>query len=216
MPKVVDVDERREALTGAAARVIARSGIDAATLRDVAAEAGLTTGALTHYFADKRELMLCTFLASLAGRRAQRATREPHDPYQALVATLEGALPVDDDRRRHWMVTIAFCSQAAGDVELAAAQRDAYREFRGNVASLVRRSGLASGVAAARTAEHLIAVADGIAVQALFDPETWSPPRQRAALHAALTVLASPAHRLRPPDTLVDRDICRIPPHGTL
>ena len=192
MPKVVDVDERRGALTDAAARVIARSGIEAATLRDVAAEAGLTTGALTHYFADKRELMLFTFLASLAGRRAHRATRQPHDPYQALVATLEGALPVDDDRRRHWMVTIAFCSQAAGDAELAAAQRDAYREFRRNVADLVRRCGLASGPAATRTAEHLIAVADGLAVQALFDPQTWSAARQRSALHAALAQAACP------------------------
>jgi AcrR family transcriptional regulator len=189
MPKVVDVDERRNELTDAAARVIARSGIEAATLRDVAAEAGLTTGALTHYFADKRELMLCTFQASLERRRSQRPTPvpAPDDARLALVASLEGALPLDDDRRRHWMVTIAFCSQAAGDDELAAAQRDAYREFRNHVTALVRRCGLASGRSAQQTAEHLIAVADGVAVQALFDPQSWSAARQRQALHAALT-----------------------------
>ncbi len=45
MPKIIDIDERRQELTDAAARLIARAGLGAATMRDVAAEAGLTTGA---------------------------------------------------------------------------------------------------------------------------------------------------------------------------
>ena len=182
MPKTVDINERRAVLTEAASRLIARSGIEAATMRDVAAEAGLTTGALTHYFADKRDLLLHTFEASLERRRALRATRESSDPRGALRATLEGALPLDDDRRRHWMVTVAFCAHATGDDELAVAQRDAYREFRDHVADLVR---LAHGVgrpANGRVAEQLIAAADGIAVQALFDPERWTSMRQRRTL----------------------------------
>ena len=182
MPKTVDINERRAALTEAASRLIARSGIEAATMRDVAAEAGLTTGALTHYFADKRDLLLHTFTASLERRRALRVTRHPTDPRGALRATLEGALPLDEDRRRHWMVTVAFCAHATGDDELAAAQRDAYREFRHHVADLVS---LAHGIGRPsnqRVAERLIAAADGIAVQALFDPERWTPMRQRRML----------------------------------
>jgi AcrR family transcriptional regulator len=181
MPKTVDINERRAVLTEAASRLIARSGIEAATMRDVAAEAGLTTGALTHYFADKRDLLLHTFEASLERRRALRVTRES-DPRDALRAALEGALPLDDDRRRHWMVTVAFCAHATGDDELATAQRDAYREFRQHVAHLVW---LAHGVGRpsnGRVAERLIAAADGIAVQALFDPERWTPTRQRRTL----------------------------------
>ena len=64
MPRVVDVEQRRAELTDATARLIAKSGIGAATMRDVAAEAGWTTGALTHYFTDKRDLLLHTFRAS--------------------------------------------------------------------------------------------------------------------------------------------------------
>ncbi len=106
MPRFVDVEERREELTDAAARLIARAGIGAATMRDVAAEAGLSTGSLTHYFADKRELLLCTFQASLSRRRTVGGSR-PTEPSRALRASLEGALPLDDDRRRHRMVTVA-------------------------------------------------------------------------------------------------------------
>ncbi len=192
MPRVVDIEQRRAELTDATARLIAKSGIGAATMRDVAAEAGWTTGALTHYFADKRELLLHTFRASLEYRRARRSTFAD-DPHAALRDSLEGALPLDEDRRRHWMVTIAFCAQAAGDPSLATAQRDAYREFRARVASLVIACGLATPYAdadadadAMSIAERMITAADGIAIQALFDPETWPADRQLVALHATL------------------------------
>lgn len=191
MPKIVDVDERRNELTEAAARLIARAGIEAATLRDVAAEAGMTTGALTHYFADKRELLMHTFHTSLSRRRSSRPDREPLDPMDALIASLESALPLDDDRKRHWMVTVAFCSQAAGDAEMAKSQRDAYREFRSHIAERARRAGLVAGRSATRTAEHLIAVVDGVAVQALFDPESWPPERQLDALHDGFDAMVS-------------------------
>lgn len=187
MPKVVDAEERRLELTDAAARLIARAGIGAATMREVAAEAGLTTGALTHYFADKRELLLHTFQASLDGRRSQRPSGEPVDARTALRASLEGALPIDEGRRRHWMVTVAFCAQAAGDDELAAAQRDAYREFRRHVETLVVEIGIADAEHAGLAAEQLIAQADGIAMQALFDPDSWPGERQLAMLHAMLS-----------------------------
>lgn len=189
MPKVVDIEQRRAELTAATARLIARSGIESATMREVAAEAGWTTGALTHYFADKRELLLKTFQTSLANRRSQRPSDADTDPSVQLRTSLEGALPLDESRRRHWMVTIAFCSQAAGDPELAAAQRAAYREFRDHVAALVRRCFLADGRGAQAYAERLIAAADGIAVQALFDAESWPAARQLARLDELLQTL---------------------------
>jgi AcrR family transcriptional regulator len=189
MPKIVDIAQRRAELTEATARLIARSGIESATMREVAAEAGWTTGALTHYFADKRELLLTTFQTSLANRRAQRPTDTDATPAAQLRASLEGALPLDEARRRHWMVTIAFCSHAAGDAELAAAQRAAYREFRDHVAALVERCGLTDKRRAQAYAERLIAVADGVAVQALFDEHSWPPERQRMRLDELLAPL---------------------------
>ena len=48
--------ERREQLIAAAARVIARSGYDAATVRDVAREAGVSTGVIAYYFEGKDDL----------------------------------------------------------------------------------------------------------------------------------------------------------------
>ena len=98
MPKVVDIEQRRAELAEAASRLIARAGIESATMREVAAEAGWTTGALTHYFSDKRELLLTTFQASLANRRSQRPTDADADPVRQLRASLGSqALPRSAD-----------------------------------------------------------------------------------------------------------------------
>ena len=42
---------------------------------------------------------------------------------------------------------------------------------------------------AVNVAEQLIAVADGIAVQALFDPSSWPADRQVATLHSTIEPL---------------------------
>ena len=69
---------------------------------------------------------------------------------------------------------------------MADAQRDAYREFRDHLICLVEEVGLATGTDARHIAERLIAMADGIAIQAMFDPESWPAERQQGALDAVL------------------------------
>ncbi len=188
---MVDVEQRRLELAAAAAAVIARRGVAGASLRTVAAEAGWTTGTLAHYFTDKRELLAFTLETSLEQRRARRGERQDLIPADAIRASLTNALPLDDDGRLHWTVTVAFASHASAEPELQLVQRDAYREFRSHLVNL-----LTDGAPVPTTlddavveAERLIALVDGIALQALFDPETWPPGRQVEALDAGLGAL---------------------------
>ena len=58
MPRTVDPVERRARVAAAARAVIARDGLDATSVRRVAAEAGSSTTVVTHYFADKQALLL--------------------------------------------------------------------------------------------------------------------------------------------------------------
>ena len=48
MARQADHNERREIFAAAALRVIMRAGVGGLTVREVAKEAGFTTGALTH------------------------------------------------------------------------------------------------------------------------------------------------------------------------
>ena len=191
MPKVVDIDGATTELAAAAAQLIARSGVGAATLREVAAEAGWTTGALTHYFADKRELLLLHLPSSLAERHAAHAASGDRTPPPAADWTRSRA-------RCRWTTTGAATGwspspsaprpSATTSCPRSSATPTAPSEFR--VAHLA--GGLRCGLPpedAEALAERLIAAADGISVQALFDPEGWPPAHQLATLQAATAPL---------------------------
>lgn len=191
MPKLVDADQRRGELADAAARVIAREGIDGASLRGVAAEAGWTTGTLVHYFASKRELLAFTLETSLAQRRTKHGDRTSATADQILRSMLFNALPTTASSRLHWIVTLAFAAQASADPELATIQRDAYLSFRSSVVTLLRdipdiHHHGSDDADLEREAERLIALVDGIALQALFDPILWTNERQVHALEEGI------------------------------
>ena len=54
-------DQRRTALVNAALQVIARDGVSAATVRAIAAEAGVTPGLIRHYFDSKNALIIAAY-----------------------------------------------------------------------------------------------------------------------------------------------------------
>ena len=88
------------------------------------------------------------------------------------------------------MVTIAFCAQAAGDEELSARPARRLPRVQGGVSPSWPSSAAWPPTRQALTvAEQLIAVANGIAVQALFDPSSWPADRQLATLHSTIEPL---------------------------
>jgi AcrR family transcriptional regulator len=76
---------RRAALLDAATVIFARDGYSSASMRDVAALAGITTVGLLHHFPNKEAL-----LAALLERRDQRVTSRFHELTTEL--TVEGFL----------------------------------------------------------------------------------------------------------------------------
>jgi len=57
MPRIVDHEERRAEVAAAVWRIVSRDGLEAATVRRVAAETGMSTSVVSHYFAGKDELV---------------------------------------------------------------------------------------------------------------------------------------------------------------
>ena len=88
MPKTVDPAQKRAELVDASWDVIAAEGLKGATLRRVAAEAGCTTGALTHYFPDRRSLLVAALRSAhfQAAARMLEATRRASSDVDRLKA----------------------------------------------------------------------------------------------------------------------------------
>lgn len=176
MPKVVDHEQRREELAAAVWRLASRDGLDAVTIRGVSAEAGWSTGALHHYFSDKEELLLFAFqtVADRVGGRVATAREEAGEPLELARALLAIGLPLDDERRDETRVWFAFLGLALTRPPLARAQRLAYDAWRRLVADALRdareQGDIEEGVDVEREAAALVALVDGLAVQASFDP----------------------------------------------
>jgi TetR/AcrR family transcriptional repressor of bet genes len=177
VPKIVDHEQRREELAAAVWRLASRDGLDAVTIRSVAAEAGWSTGALHHYFSDKEQLLLFAFktVADRVGRRVAAARAESGEPLELARALLAIGLPLDEERRDETRVWFAFLGLALTRPPLARAQRLAYDAWRRIVADALRdakeRGEIDGGVDVEREAAALVALVDGLAVQASFDPD---------------------------------------------
>jgi AcrR family transcriptional regulator len=176
VPKIVDHEQRREELAAAVWRLASRDGLDAATIRSVAAEAGWSTGALHHYFSDKEELLLFAFqtVAGRIGRRVEAARETAGEPLELARELLAIGLPLDAERRDETRVWFAFLGLALTRPPLARAQRLAYRAWRRLVADALRdaqeQGDVDEAVDVEREAAGLVALVDGLAVQASFDP----------------------------------------------
>jgi TetR/AcrR family transcriptional regulator, transcriptional repressor of bet genes len=184
MPKIVDHEERRNELASAVWRVASREGLEAITVRRVAEEAGWSTGALVHYFSDKEELIRFAFelTADRVARRIETAAVALTDPFEVARTMLVEGLPLDGERRTEVRLWFAFLGLALTRPALARAQRDAYRAWRRMLAGALRqaqkRGGLAPELDCEDEAAALIALVDGLAVQATFEPRALTPQRQ--------------------------------------
>ncbi|MDT7578857.1 MAG: hypothetical protein QOK35_117, partial [Pseudonocardiales bacterium] len=97
MPRTVDVVERRARVAAAARAVIARDGLDATSVRRVAAEAGSSTTVVTHYFADKQALLVAAVEDAYRAVALRMAAHLDGGPggLATLRAVLLEALPLD-------------------------------------------------------------------------------------------------------------------------
>jgi TetR/AcrR family transcriptional regulator, transcriptional repressor of bet genes len=195
VPKIVDHEQRREELAAAVWRIASREGLDAVTTRGVAAEAGWSTGALHHYFSDKEELLLFAFrtIADRVGRRVQAARASAREPVERLRELLAIGLPLDAERCDETRLWFAFLGLALTRPALARAQGAAYGQWRRLVASALEEAQAAGELDPAvdphREAASLVALVDGLAVQAMFEPSGPSAKRQLELLDARLAAL---------------------------
>ena len=166
MPKAVDREQKRAEFVAASWNVIASEGLRQATLRRVAAEAGCTTGSLTHYFADRRSLLIDSLRAAHfeAGARMSKAADVAPTPLGRLEAVLLEALPLDAARMREWRVWIAFWAESMNDEKLAEENARRYKDWRSLLFDIVSPL-TKDGEAALAEVEHLVALVDGLGLQ---------------------------------------------------
>lgn len=193
MPRKIDVEQRRRDLAEAVWRIIRRDGLDRASVRNIATEAGLAVGSLRHYFATQSELL--AFALGLAIERIEeRLGQVDHSgsPQQVATRLLDELLPLDPDRRAEAEIWLALVSRAPTDSslrELNAMTFDALRRQ----CHLIIDALLPAASPADRSLEaaRLHALLDGLVLHGVIRPEAASPSAISAAMHHHLAALTA-------------------------
>jgi AcrR family transcriptional regulator len=194
MPKLVDPEQRRAELAQAVWTVIRRDGLQRASVRNVAREAGLSMGSLRHYFSTQSEL-LC-FAMELVGDRARtrvRALGPVADPRRAAEQLLHELVPIDDERRAESEVWLAYTDRALVDPAQRAIHQRIHDQLHGACAtaiSMLVDAGLTpEGLDVPLEATRLHALLDGLALHAVMRPEKVPPSRITAVIARHLDTL---------------------------
>ncbi|GAA1264653.1 TetR/AcrR family transcriptional regulator [Kitasatospora nipponensis] len=196
MPKVVDPDARRTAVAQAVWRLIRRRGLEGVSVRTVAAEAGLSAGALRHYFADQAEVLTFAMQLVIDRVRARLEALAPDpDPAVAVRQVVEELLPLDAERLAEAEVWLAFTARAQSEPGLRAVRDLSYellQELCRQLVAALLPAGVADGELAVE-AERLYALVDGLVVHRVIRPDRATPELLRGVVARHLAQLATGA-----------------------
>ncbi|KAF4321240.1 hypothetical protein G195_005618 [Phytophthora kernoviae 00238/432] len=176
MPKIVDHDKQRLLVAEAAWRVIRRDGMEQASVRNIAVEAGISAGSMRHYFSTQSELLL--YAMNLVSERvSNRITQMSFDasPLENMKLLLLELLPNTDEKMAEMEVWYAFTAKSKTEPTLKEHADQVYDELRHAMATVITylmelnlsRTGLDKEL----EIERLYALVDGLGIHAILRPD---------------------------------------------
>ncbi len=146
--------------------VIARDGLDALSVRRVAAEAGVAIGTVQHHYPTRAGLVLAA-LQRTVQRQQIRAMTAPSEStlLETLTVRLALLLPVDEPSRQEAIVWVALAAAAARDPLVGPHQRDVVKRTIKGIRALlnqaIERRELPADTDTTDLAERIHVVVDG-------------------------------------------------------
>jgi TetR/AcrR family transcriptional regulator, transcriptional repressor of bet genes len=171
----VDHEVRRRQIAQVAAEVVAREGVEAATVRHIAAQLGCSTTLITDCFEDKTDLLVSAYRYVSTNTLTQFEQSVGQSPAEILEG-LVSLSAVDENSWCGWRVHVAFWEKAVRDPVLAAEQRACIASSRQSIERAIS-SGYGPGGDISGAAQLVIALIHGISIQVLFENESWSRDR---------------------------------------
>jgi TetR/AcrR family transcriptional repressor of bet genes len=180
MPKQVDHAARRREIAEAVVRLVTAKGVDAASLRTVAAEASVSMGAVQHYFTTKDEMLLFAleYGNGLLAERIQKTIAEGGAPSQreAFRLLCMMLLPLDSDGRAGARLWAAMIARGCVDEPTRRLATEAYANLTAFVTRCLTDLGIgrepAEPVNVAGSARRLVCVIEGLRWPVLFGTYT--------------------------------------------
>ncbi|WP_144937913.1 TetR/AcrR family transcriptional regulator [Paenibacillus sp. 32O-W] len=185
MPKLVDHEERRNHIAEATWRVILNQGMKGATVRNIAREAGLSLGALRHYFSTQDELLVFAMklVKDRATERIQQIAMSDLPPKDKILNIMLELVPLDENKMAEMEVWFAFTFYTRHKNDVLDAQHDGiYAGMKKLIDYMDHHHMLRNNLDKEIETEKLYALIDGIAIHALLEPHRVNKERIKAVL----------------------------------
>lgn len=181
LPKIVDHEQKRKLIAESAWSIIEAKGIEHASIRAIAAAAGVSPGALRHYFSTQDELLLfiVDYYLTRGVDRAAEGLEISRIPMKAAKEVLLELLPMDTEKRTAasvwWVFAIRSLTSSALQVKKDELTDGLHHLSKIVIDLLSTAELLPSSTDIELETFRLAAVIEGLTILALLRPEIYSP-----------------------------------------
>ncbi|GKU77316.1 HTH-type transcriptional regulator PksA [Paenibacillus sp. L3-i20] len=181
-------------------RIVSRDGVDAASVRNIAKEAGLSMGSMRHYFRSQAEL--CIYLMELVNAKAKKriesmiaTTSSP--TFQQLVDLTMQLLPIHNETKTEMEVWLWFHAKVPSTPELQPLNKmnyeGSYLLFKLVIDALIHLQMAKPTIEAQYEIDRLFALVDGLSMHCYLHPNYVSAEKITYIVTRHLEDLCVPA-----------------------
>ncbi|MFP7285683.1 TetR/AcrR family transcriptional regulator [Shouchella clausii] len=198
MPKFVDSSMQKERIAEAAWRVIQREGLEKASVRNIANEAGISPGVVQHNF--KTQSQLLEFSMQRVVQRVSQRIEEsnlamPDISLHSAEALLLNLLPIDEERELEAEVWLALTLKALHEPVLQNIGTETYSAMQQMMKMLLTQlhevGNLKQGLDLEQEAIKLQLLLDGLTLHLMINPDVMTKQKMRTILHQHMMSLSN-------------------------
>lgn len=196
MPKIVDHDEKRKQIAEAAWNIIRKEGVEKASIRRVAAEAGMSSGALRHYFSTQDEMLLFIMNYYLEeGKKRSQNKKWSENPVQAVEEVLLELVPIDEEKKIEtsvwWILALRSLTSDTIKDKKDEMTDGTYELANSMIEILALKGVLSDSMNAELEKSRLTALIEGLSIHALLRPDVYSPEKVKEVIRYHLETLCN-------------------------
>jgi AcrR family transcriptional regulator len=170
---------RRSQLTRAAYNVVGQKGYYEFTIRDIAREAGLSTGLVHYYFKNKKDLLLNLLkeinknMLVILNRNISKA----NDPREKLNIFMTQAFDLVKNEKDYFYIVIDFWTQVNKSERMKLANSKLFKSYRDEIAKILQEGitkGFFTKMDVDYTAAVIISIIQGLIIQYVIDTNAFN------------------------------------------
>lgn len=172
------IEVRRNQLTRAAYKVVSRKGYYNFTVRDIAKEAGLSTGLVHYYFKNKDDLLVSVLrvMNENLSFYLAKALEQTNDPKEKIIIFMDEAFHLVEREKEYFHVLIDFWTQINHNERMRKANVKLYQSYRAECSKILQEGiekKVFKDVDVEYTATMIVAFVQGLIIQYIIDPNAF-------------------------------------------